>query len=87
MMISQFGAVSLIEILAPYRFRSIGTSGTPLLYPWELLGLYSRVQNLPEPINPVNDSNRQSETVTLTVNPTVQRTVTVTAPNRYGRVQ
>ncbi len=78
---------TLIGIPAPYRFRSIGTSGTPLLYPRKLLGLYGQVLDLPEPVKPVNGSNRQSETVTLTVNQTVRLTVTVTVPNRYGRIQ
>lgn len=87
MMVSQPVAVRLIGRPTPYRFRSIGTSGTPLLYPRQLLGLYGQLQNLREPGKPVNGANRQSQTVTLTVNQTLQLTVTVTAPNRYGRVQ
>lgn len=86
-MISRAVTDTLSGISAPYRFRSIDTSGTPLLYPREFLGLYGQVQDLPEPGKPVNGSNRQSETVTLTVNQTIRLTVRVTALNRYGRVQ
>lgn len=86
-MISRAVTDTLNGIPVPYRFRSIGTSGTPLLCPRKLLGLYGQVQDLPEPGKPVNGSNRQSQTVTLTVNQTHRLTVTVTVPNRYGRVQ
>lgn len=86
-MISRSVIDTLIGIPAPYRFRSIGTSGTPLLYPRQLMGFYGQVQDLLEPGKPVNDSNRQPQTVTLTVNQTLQLTVTVTALNRYRRVQ
>ena len=79
-----FQTVTLTAILAPYRFRSMGTSGTPLLYPMVWLGLQDQVQNQLASGKPVNDSKRQSETVTLTDNPTVRPTVKVTGSDRYG---
>ena len=76
--------VTLTEIPAPYRFRFIGTPGTPLPYPMACLGLQHQVQNLPDSQKPVNDSNGRPETVTLTDNSTVSLTVKVTGSDRYG---
>lgn len=83
----QINSYPLTEKRTPYRFRCIGTVGTPLL----CQGVWCRVRTLGTNPSagqkPVNDLSERSGTVTLTVHLTDKLTVTVTEPNRYGRVQ
>lgn len=84
---SQNTRFSLTDKPAPFRSRYTPTVGKPLLYQKVWGKVRTQAARLPIGQNPVNDLPKRSGTVTLTVNQTLRLTVTVTAPNRYGRVQ
>lgn len=71
----------------PIRFRYSGSAGSPQAYQRVRLRGCTWPMNLLIGQKAVNDLHRRSQPVTLTVYPSSRLTVTLTARDRYGRIQ